>query len=314
MTNKSLRPYFILAIGLLGVASSSILIRFAQNEHAPSLLISAWRVAVATLVLTPLVLSRCRGELAKLRRSDILLAVLSGLMLSIHFASWITSLEYTSVINSVVLVNTHPLWVAIATPFILGERLSKVTLAAMLVALSGTLLVSAAGDAGTAVRQGNAMLGNGLAVIGAVAVAAYYLIGRRVRARVSVIPYIWLTYGTSAIALMIVIALTGQQVTGLSSNAYIWMTLVGLIPQLIGHSAYNYALGYLSAAYVSLTILGEPIVSTILAAFLLSETPHLLQIAGGALILLALGIASREESQAARQLVQEDELENTATL
>jgi drug/metabolite transporter (DMT)-like permease len=312
LKNTALRPYFALAIGLIGIASSSILIRFAQQEHAPSLVISAWRVAVATLVLTPLVLSRYRDELSKLSRTDILLTALSGIMLSFHFASWITSLEYTSVINSVVLVNTHPLWVAMATPFLLHERLSKVTLIAMVIALGGTLLVSLAGDAGTAVKQGNAMLGNGLAVIGALCVAAYYLIGRRVRARVSVISYIWLTYGTSALSLIIIVLLTGQQVTGLSSNSYIWMTLVGLIPQLIGHSAYNYALGYLSAAYVSLTVLGDPIVSAILAAIFLDERPQVLQIIGGVLILIALGIASREESQQARKLVQEDEIENAA--
>jgi drug/metabolite transporter (DMT)-like permease len=315
----SWRPYIVLAIGLLAVSSSSILIRFAQNEHAPSLLISAWRVGVATLVLTPLVLTRYRDEIAKLNRSDLLLSLASGVMLSIHFASWITSLEYTSVINSVVLVTTNPLWVALASPFVLREKLSRGTVIALLIALTGAILISVSGSAGSAPHQGQAMLGNFLAIVGAIAVAGYYLIGRRVRARVSVISYIWMTYGTAAILLFVIVILTGQQITGLSTNAYFWMTMLGLISQLIGHSGYNYALGYLSAAYVSLTILGEPVVSTILAAFLLNEridlgnAAHRMQLFGGLLILIALVIASREESNRAK-LVRDSEVQNAPTL
>jgi drug/metabolite transporter (DMT)-like permease len=316
VTNALWRPYIVLAVGLLAVSSSSILIRFAQNEHAPSLLISAWRVAVATIALTPIVFTIYRTEVMRLTRRDILLSLAAGFMLSIHFASWITSLEYTSVINSSVLVSTNPLWIAIASPFILKEKLSRVTIGAIFIALIGVVVVSLAGSAGSAPKQGDPMLGNFLAVVGAIAVSGYYLIGRRVRARVSVISYIWLTYGASAIFLFIIVLVTGQQVTGLSTNAYFWMTMIGLIPQLIGHSAYNYALGYLSAAYVSLTLLAEPIGSTILARLLLSESPMPLQVIGGALILLALIIASREETRSTRQakLVQDAEIETAATL
>ena len=314
MVKASWQPYLMLGVGLLAVSAASILIRQSQAEHASSFLISAWRVGTATLVLTPAVFGMYRADLRKLRRSDLLLVLLSGLMLTVHFASWISSLEYTSVISSTVLVNTHPLVVALVSPFLLRERLSRTTLIAIVIAVAGIIIVSLAGDAGTAVRQNNAMLGNVLALVGAVTVAAYYVIGRRVRARVAVIPYIWLTYGTSAILLFILTLATGQQIVGLSANAYLWMTLTGLIPQLIGHSAYNYALGYLSAAYVSLTILGEPVVSTILAIILLGEFPKIGQLPGGVLILLALVIASREETANTRRVVQEDEIENAAAL
>jgi drug/metabolite transporter (DMT)-like permease len=257
------------------------------------------------LVLTPIVWSRYRAELAQLRRSDLALVLLSGLLLAVHFASWITSLEYTSVSTSTVLVSTNSLWVALASPFLLRERLSRVTLIAVVIAVVGVFWISATGDTGTALHQGQSALGNVLALIGAVAVGGYYMCGRRVRAKVSVIPYIWLTYGTASIVLIAVVLVTGQQVVGLAPDAYFWMTLIGIFPQLIGHSAYNYALGYLSAAYVSLTIPVEPIGATILAAILLREPLVPQHIFGGALILLALVVASREESRTTREVQRE---------
>jgi drug/metabolite transporter (DMT)-like permease len=298
-------PYAVMAVGLLAVSSSSILIRLAQGQQASSLLISAWRVTFAALVLTPVVLSAHRAEVARLTRRELLLTALSGLFLGIHFASWITSLEYTSVINSSVLVNTNTLWVALATPFLLREKLSRLTLFAVAIATAGAVIISLTGDAGAAKIEGQAMFGNVLAVVGAISVAGYFLIGRSVRARVSVVVYIWLTYGCAALFLLVALFITNTPVAGLPSEAYFWMTLVGLFPQLIGHSAYNYALGYLSAAYVSLTILVEPLISTVMAARIFGELPKPLQLVGGLLILLAVLIASREETKPMQQVVEQ---------
>ena len=295
----SWKPYAALVVGLVAVSSSSTLIRFAQQENAPSLVIAMWRVALATLVLTPLVLGGYRPTLMSLPRSAFGLAMLSGVFLALHFASWITSLEYTSVLTSVTLVTTNPLIVALATPFLLREQLSRVTLGAILLAMCGGVIISAMGDAGTATNQSAPLLGAGLAVVGSFAVAGYYIIGRRLRATIPVLPYIWLTYGAAAVALAVLVGLSGLPVGGLPGNAYVWMTLTGLIPQLIGHSLFNYALGYLSAAFVSLTVLGEPIFSTILAVVFLAERPLPPQLIGSAAILLALFIASREEARRA---------------
>ncbi|MEP7288652.1 MAG: DMT family transporter [Chloroflexota bacterium] len=313
MTKPSWRPYIVLGVGLLAVSSASIMIRFAQQEQSPPLVISAWRVGLAALVLTPIVLTSYRAQLAKLSRSDFALAMLAGLFLGAHFASWVTSLEYTSVINSVVLVTTNPLWVALAAPFVLREKLSRTTLIAVFLAIAGGIVVSIAGGPGTAPHQNSPLLGDVLAIIGAIAVSGYFLIGRQVRGRVSLIPYVWLTYGSAAIVLSIAVLLTGQQVGGLSNTAYLWMTLLALVPQLIGHSAYNYALGYLSAAYVALTVLGEIVGSAILAALFLNEQPVAWQLVGGVLIMLALILASREEAKATREL-QKTAVESAVTL
>lgn len=295
------QPYAALAIGLAAVASSSILVRYAQNAEAGSLVIAMWRCGLAALILTPLVIIRYRPSIAQLTRAEVGLALLSGAFLAVHFASWITSLEYASVLTSTTLVTTNPLIVALATPFLLGEKLNRVTLYAILLAMAGGFLISIAGTAGSAPRQDAPLLGVALALIGSVTVAAYYIIGRRLRARLPVIPYIWMTYGTAGIVLVSVVVLSGQPVLGLTGNAYLWMTLTALVPQLIGHSSFNYALGYLSAAYVSLTVLVEPVLSTILAIFLLEEHPTAGQILGGVLILTALVIASRVEARSERE-------------
>ncbi|MBX3081644.1 MAG: DMT family transporter [Anaerolineae bacterium] len=293
------QPFAVLAIGLLATSSASIFIRFAQEEGAPSLVISAWRLVVATLILTPIVLARHRQELRTLNRNQIGLAMLAGLLLTVHFASWITSLEYTSVLISVTLVTTNPLFVAVLSPLLLGEKITQKTIGAVVLALIGGVIITAAGGAGSAPKQDSPLLGAVLSLIGSVAVALYFIIGRRLRATMSVIPYIWLTYGAGAIALVILVILAGQLPVvfdgSLSARAYLFMTLTALLPQLIGHSAYNYALGYLSAAFVSLSVLFEPIGSTILAVFAFEEQPTLIQIGGGVAILIALWIASREE-------------------
>jgi len=302
MRNATWQPYAALVVGLFATSLSSIFIRLAQQQGAGSLVISMWRCGLAALVLTPFVLSRYRKELAKLEWREILLAVMSGVMLAAHFASWITSLEYTSILTSTTLVNTNPLMVAFLSPFLLRERLSRTTFLAILGAVEGGILISASGGTGAAAKQNAPLLGAGLALIGAAAVAGYFMIGRKLRASIPVMLYIWLTYGVAALTLLVVVLFSGQRITGLTDQAYFWMSLTGLVPQLIGHSLFNYALGFLSAALVSTTVLGEPIFSTILAILFISgtETPSAWQAFGSLMILTALFFASREEARAHR--------------
>lgn len=289
------RPYAAMLLGVIAVSFAAIFIRLAQKESAPSLVLAAARLSVATLVLTPVVLRRHLAELRAVRRSDLLWATVSGAVLGLHFATWITSLEYTAVVNSVTLVTTSPLWVALLAPLLLGERLTRATVAGLVLAIGGGVLVAASAAAGDPPTRHDPWLGNGLALAGAVAAAVYLIIGRRLRAHLGLLVYIWLVYGVAAILLVGVVIVSGEQVGGLPGTAYLWMILLGLVPQLIGHSSFNYALGYLPAAYVSLVILGEPIGSGLLAMALLEEWPVPLQIAGSALILLGIGAASREQ-------------------
>jgi drug/metabolite transporter (DMT)-like permease len=311
--NPSWRPYIILAIGLLAVSSSSVFIRFAQRAGAESFVIGAWRLTLATLVLTPIVLIRFRDELKKFTRREIMLTMLSGVFLAGHFASWVSSLEYTSVMISAVLVNTNPLWIALTTPFILKERIRTGTMIGIIIAIAGGIVIVSYGAPGGAKNQDAPLLGAALAVIGAITVSGYFLIGRKLRARVHVLPYIWMTYGTAAVVMCFLVLLRGQPVAGLPIDAYVAMTFLGIFPQLIGHSSYNYALGYLSAAYVTLTILAEPIGSTILAAILFREIPNGGQLFGMFLTLVALAIGSRAEAKIAQEHKEKLQLDEAAT-
>ena len=293
-TMRAWQPYAVLLIGVLAVSTAAIFIRLAQEEGAPSLVLAAARLAVASLVLTPIVLRRHRAELHTIRVRDMWLAVAAGVALGLHFASWITSLEYTAVVNSVTLVTTNPLWVALMTPLVLKERVGRWTMAGLVLALGGGIIVALSGEAGTPPTRQEPLLGNGLALFGAWMVSIYFVIGRQLRSRLSVMTYIWLVYSVAAVLLSMVVVVSGQQVLGLPGEAYLWMVLMGLVPQLIGHSAFNYALGFLPAAYVTMVALFEPVGSGLLAMLLLDEWPVPLQLAGATLILVGIALATRE--------------------
>lgn len=294
-------------VAILAVSTASIFIRFAQRE-APSLVIAALRLTVASLILAPVAITRYRSELNKLTGTDLLLGLLSGVFLAIHFATWISSLEYTSVASSVVLVSTGPLWVALLSPIFLKEPLTRLVLIGMLLALLGGAIIGLSDSCQTEngfvcpslsqFVQGEAFLGNFLALTGAWTVAGYLMIGRRLRAGMSLVPYIFVVYGMAAIILLLIMFAAGQSPTGYSPVFYLWILLLALLPQLIGHSIYNWALRYMPAALVSITTLGEPIGSAVLAYFILRETPTLLTIFGGALILAGIYLASRTKKTA----------------
>ncbi len=298
-------PLLILALGILAISTGSILVRFAQDT-APSLVIAAWRLSLAAIFLAPFALSRRREELGSLQGKEVALAFFSGVFLALHFATWITSLEYTSVASSVVLVTTTPLWVALSAPFLLKEPLTRPVFLGMLLVLVGGVIIGLS-DAcawhggGLAcpgigeMLQREAFLGDLLALIGAWMAAAYVLIGRKLRRRLSLLSYITLVYGMGAIALGILIAVSKQSPFGYPPLTYLWFLLLALFPQLLGHSSFNWALRYVSAAYVSITMLGEPIGATLLAFFLLDEKPTIAKLFGAILILAGIYLASQSE-------------------
>jgi drug/metabolite transporter (DMT)-like permease len=291
-----------LVIAILAVSTSSIFIRFAQEE-APSLVIAALRLTFATLLLAPIALLRHRDELESLTRNDLMLGIFSGLFLAVHFATWISSLEYTTVASSVVFVSTGPLWVALLSPVFLDEHITRAAVAGLLVAILGGVIIGLS-DACSwnnglrcpqlgQVLQGPAMWGNFLALAGAWAVSGYIIIGRKVRAKISLIPYIFLVYGIAAIALIVMMFAAGESPRGYSAQTYGWIFLLAVFPQLIGHSTYNWALRYLPASFVAVTTLAEPVGSAILAYFILSERPTRGVLLGGVLILIGIYLAAR---------------------
>jgi drug/metabolite transporter (DMT)-like permease len=289
-SHPPISPYAGMAVGVVTVSTAAIAIRFAQRE-APSLSIAAWRLMLAMLILAPIVLSHHRDELARLTRSELARATIAGIFLAVHFATWISSLEFTSVAASVVLVATNPLFVGLLSPLFLSEPVPRLMLTGILIAVLGSGVIGLDGLGGGSAP----LIGDLLALVGAVCAAGYMMIGRTLRRKLTLLTYIFVVYGVAAI-LLLVIALAGRQpLWGFTAETYGWFLYLALGPQLIGHTSFNWALRYLSAAYVTVTLLSEPIGSSLLAWLLLKEPPTRLEVLGGALILAGIAIASRAE-------------------
>ncbi len=295
-------PYLIVPIGIAAVSTASLFIRFAQ-EYASSITIAAFRLGLAALILLPYTLLKHRKELKSLTRSDFKLALLAGFLLAIHFASWITSLEYTSVASSVVLVTTTPLWVALLAPLFLGEKTPRIAFIGMIIALLGGAVIAIVdvcvwmpGEisclSGVKNLGSKTLLGDFLAIVGAIAGASYLMIGRHLRRKISLTPYVFLVFSASAIFLIMAMFVFEGVPPLYPGKVYLWLLLLAIIPQLLGHSIFNWSLKYLPTGYVSVNLLGEPIGSTILAYFFLNEKPPAVKIIGAILILAGIGLAS----------------------
>jgi drug/metabolite transporter (DMT)-like permease len=305
MRKPPLPPLLVLGFGILAVSAASIMIRFAQRE-APSLVVAAWRLLLAAVVLAPFAATQRRRELSSLTGRERFLALASGVFLALHFATWISSLAYTSVASSVVLVATAPLWVAVLSPITLKERLSQRMLAGLLMALAGSFVVGLSDSCTWSAAQltcpplgefvrGRAFWGDLLALAGALFAAGYLIIGRSLRRRISLLGYIFVVYSAAALVLVLLAVSAGQSLFGYSPATYLWLLGLALVPQLMGHTSYNWALAYLSAAYVSIAVLGEPVGSTILAYFVLGEQVTTLKVFGALLILTGIYISASSE-------------------
>jgi drug/metabolite transporter (DMT)-like permease len=302
---RSISPLLVLFFGILAASTASIFIRYAQAS-APSLVIAAYRLSLAVLGLAPFAWTRRRNELGALTSRDFLLALLSGFFLALHFATWITSLELTTVASSVVLVNTTPLWVGLFAPLVLKEPLRRIVALGLGLALIGSTIVglsdvcslssaSLACPSWAQLLHGRAFAGDLLAMAGAIMAACYLMIGRSLRSQMSLLSYIFLVYGMAACVLIVAMLARQQSPFGYPPVIYLWFVMLAVLPQLIGHTSFNWSLRYLSAAYVSISLLGEPVGSTVLAYLFLRETPTALKVFGAILILIGIYVASRSE-------------------
>jgi drug/metabolite transporter (DMT)-like permease len=289
------RPFLVLFLGISIAATAAIMIRYAFAEGVPALSVAAGRMTLAALILTPLAWGRAGSELRGLTRRELLPAAAGGVLLALHFASWISSLEYTSVASSAALVSTNPLWVGLLSWLVLRERLGPAVIIGIGLSIAGTLMIGIS-DSSTS-SGSNPLLGNTLALIGALTSSGYLLIGRSLGRRVSILPYIWLVYSSAAVVLLGWVLLSGLPWFGFSPLA--WLMLIGLAvgPQLLGHTSFNYALGMLSASYVAVAILGEPLATSVLAWLIFGETVQPLQLAGLLVLLIGIVVASRAEAR-----------------
>ena len=269
----------MLAIAALSFAS--IFITKLESAQVPPLVIAFYRMAIATALLLPPALAFRRKEIGALARNDFGLLALGGLCLAIHFGAWITSLKYIPIATSVVLVNSHPLFVVIASYLFLGERPARRSIIGTAVGFAGMIVISK--DAFTGLQL--ALKGDGLALIGALAVVGYFVVGRKARERISLLGYVTPLYAVCSVILLMFVVVSGDALAPYSANVWAYLAALAIVPTIIGHSLFNWSIKHVRPTAISITFLGEPVVAGLLALVFFGQRPPLATFIGGALVL-----------------------------
>jgi len=277
-----LSPGLVLAAAILAISWGSILVRLCSAEP---LTIAFYRLGLAAALLFPFALRR--GVLRSLPRSVSLPVLLSGLLLALHFGAWIWSLSLTSIGSSVVLVSTQPLFSALLSGPLLGERAPGRVYAGIIICLTGMLLISGE-DLGVSTQR---LLGDLLSMTAALAGAAYFALGRWVRRGIPFVPYLFLVYAAAAAILGVGAWAAGQSLSGLAPKDYLWLAAMAIFPSIVGHGCLNWAVRHLEVFYVSLAAFGEPVLATLYAWILFGEKIPAALFAGGGLIFTGLVVA-----------------------
>ncbi|QGA83483.1 DMT family transporter [Halomicrobium sp. LC1Hm] len=290
MSDSVARPRLALAVAVVAISTSAILVRWST---APPVVAAFYRVLLTTALLAPLLLARHADALGDLSGRHLLAAGLTGVALAAHFATWFESLSWTSVAASVTLVQSQPIFVVTGAWLLLNERVTGRTVLGVVVAIGGIVVMSL-GDllGGTAVGP-RPLYGNALALVGGLMAASYVLAGRSLRQRLPLLPYVTVVYGVAALALLAVVLAQGHPLTGYESRE--WLLFLGMAvgPGILGHTLVNWSLAHVESSLVSVTLLGEPLGSALLALLLLTEVPSSWTVAGGAVVLAGITLTAR---------------------
>ncbi len=280
-----------LAVAIVAVSTSAILIRLSD---APAIVAAFYRVLFTVALLAPVTLARHRADLRAIGGRDWVVAVAAGLALACHFALWFESLSWTSVAASVTLVQTQPIVVAIGAWALLDERVTRGIAIGIAVAIAGAVVISL-GDflSGAAATGTWPALGNALALTAAVMVGTYWLSGRSLRARLPLLPYVMVVYATCVVGLLAIVLGSGGDLLGYPPRE--WLLFLGMAvgPGILGHTVLNWALGHLESSVVSVSLVGEPVGSAVLALLVLGEVPGTWTLVGAPLVLAGIVVAVR---------------------
>jgi len=283
-----------MGFAVFALAFASIFITELERSAVPPLVIAFYRMAIATALMLPVALAFKWKEIATLARKDLGLMVLGGFCLAVHFGAWITSLKYVPIATSIVLVNSHPLFVVIASYFLLGERPPRRGLIGTGIGLAGMAVMSH--DALGSVQL--AMKGDGLAVLGALAVVGYFIVGRKARARISLLGYVTPLYAVCSLFLLIWVLMAGNRLAPYGAEVWAYLGALAVVPTIIGHTVFNWALKHVRPTAISLAFLGEPVIASVLALIFFAQRPPLATFVGGALVLAGVYLTtSRDERE-----------------
>ena len=281
MNQPKIHPYFVILIGVLSVSLSAIFVKLANAESG---VIAFYRMFFSVIIMAPLFLWKYSNEVKRVTKRDWLFSSIAGVFLAFHFILWFESLRFTSVASSTVLVTLQPLFAFIGTYLFFKEKISRKTILAGGIAIMGSVCISL----GDFQLSGAAFYGDLLALIACALVTAYLLFGQEVRKRLSLVTYTIIVYGVSAITLFIYVLIKDESFGPYPTIDWIWFILLAIVPNLLGHTLFNWAIKYVSTNVVSVAILFEPIGAAILAMFIFKEYLVATQIIGGLFVLLGI--------------------------
>ncbi|MBI3653961.1 MAG: DMT family transporter [Acidobacteria bacterium] len=288
-TTKATFVVTAMSFAVLALAFSSIFIIKLEHAEVPPLVIAFYRMAMATVLLLPLALACKRREMFAFSGREFFLLALGGGFLALHFGAWISSLRYIPIATSVVLVNSHPLFVVLASYFFLGHKPARLSVAGTLIGLIGMLIISKDGLS----HAEFALKGDALAIVGALAVVGYFIIGSKVRTRVSLLGYVTPLYAVCALALLVWTLASGNSLYPFAGKVWGYFLALAIVPTILGHTVFNWAIKHVAPATISLAFLGEPVVAAILAYVIFGQRPPAATFIGGALVLGGIYLTMR---------------------
>lgn len=281
MEKPSIHPYIPIIIGVISVALSAIFVKLATADAG---VIAFYRMLFSVLLMLPLFLMKYRKELLVFTKRDWIFSSIAGIFLAFHFILWFESLNYTSVASSTVLVTLQPIFAFVGTYFFFKEKLSMKTILSAVIAISGSIIISWSDFQ----LSGTAFYGDMLALAGCAFITAYLLFGQEVRKRLSLITYTFVLYAISTITLFFYVLVKGESLGPYSSTDWFWFFMLALIPNLLGHSLFNWAVKWVSTNVISIAILFEPVGASILAYYIFHETLTSAQIIGGIVVIAGI--------------------------
>jgi len=277
------KAYLAVCVAMVSVSWASIFIKWSES---PPFIIAGYRLLFTCVLLLPyMMLSGGFSGIRSFDRRDVVLVLTSGVALAFHFGLWIVSLTLTLVPTSVILVTSHPMFVAAASHFLLNEKVKRAAVVGIVVAFSGVVVISIS-DLGVGPDN---LFGDALAFLGGICAGVYFLSGRVARQSVSLGPYVFSVYAVSAVLLFVAAGLAGDTLVVTDSREVSLFLAMAIVPSLLGHTMFNYALKALPAHVISASVLAEPVGASILVFFLLPlEVPGIWIVLGGALVIVGL--------------------------
>ncbi|MCM3639199.1 DMT family transporter [Sporosarcina luteola] len=281
MEKPTIHPYIPIIIGVISVALSAIFVKLATADAG---VIAFYRMLFTVVLMLPLFLAKYRKEVFLLTKKDWIFSAVAGVFLAFHFILWFESLNYTSVASSTVLVTLQPIFAFVGTYFFFKEKLSFKTILSAVIAIAGSVIISWSDFQ----LSGTAFFGDMLALAACALITAYLLFGQEVRKRLSLITYTFLLYSISTVTLFFYVLLKGESFGPHSTSNWFWFFMLALIPNLLGHSLFNWAVKWVSTNVISIAILFEPVGASLLAFYILHEKLSAAQITGGIVVIAGI--------------------------